>query len=121
MTTETPLDADKDLSHFLLFVNENADARQELQSVFESGISYDAATTKIIDMGREFGYTFTADEVEELIDEALSNQGLKGELSDEQLEAIAGGSGKGSAIFGIFELAFDALIGLAVSAATGDD
>jgi hypothetical protein len=109
------VDTNKNFAGFLAFAKQNENVKKELQAL--SGLPYDASVAKVVEVGARNGYTFATDDVEEMLDEALGNKALKsGELTDEQLEAVAGGAGggKGAAVGGLIEAGIGYLIDLAI-------
>ena len=82
----------KGFDEFIAMARQNQAVAQELKS-FE-GQSYDAAGAGIVALGAKHGFTFTADDVEAALDESVANRALQSEeLSDEDLELVAGGTG----------------------------
>jgi predicted ribosomally synthesized peptide with nif11-like leader len=70
---------------------------QTLQQQFQSILDGEAILNKAVELGKEKGYTFTPAEVEEWV------QNRSQELSDSELDAVAGGgilSGGFGALFG---------------------
>jgi len=84
----------KGFEEFIAMAKDNPAVLEEL-TAFE-GQSYDAAGAGMVALGAKHGFTFTADEVTEALDEAVANRALEsGELSDQELELVAGGKGGG--------------------------
>lgn len=80
------------LEEFLVFTKNNKSVQTELKALQNK--SYEEVCAGFVKVGAKHGYTISADDVEELIEEATAHKALKsGELSDEQLEAVAGGKG----------------------------
>ncbi len=67
---------------------EEPSLQQELGSAIGEKEGLIAAET-VADIGAKYGYNFTAEEAQELRELVLASE--SGELSDEQLEAVAGG------------------------------
>ncbi len=104
--------ADKGLDEFLAAAKTDQAILGELRAL--EGKTYDEYYAGFVAAGATRGYTFTVDEVEEVTDEALSDQTLKsGELSDDQLEAVAGGKGGGAGgvLIGVINMVVDKLTG----------
>ena len=102
------------IDEFLELVKKNKAVQDELRAL--DGMGYDDLSTGFVRVGAKHGYTFDADDAEEVIDEALAEKALtSGELSDEQLEAVAGG-GKGEA-----GLVLVGTIGTIIDQTTDDD
>lgn len=76
---------------FYNHVTENAAAKAKLTALMEKGAAMDkgAYFDAMIAFAKEEGYTFTKDEVVKYFEENFS----EGELSDDDLEAVAGGKG----------------------------
>ena len=66
-----------------------------LQLLFQNALTLDEVINVATEIGREKGYTFSGTDIEQWL---LGQQKLESgsELSDEQLEAVAGGDGKQS-------------------------
>jgi hypothetical protein len=87
------------IEEFVVFSKNNKAVQSELKAL--QGKSYEEACAGFVKVGAKHGYKMTADEVEALIEEAAAHKALKGgELSDDQLEAVAGGKGGGGGAFG---------------------
>ncbi|NET33067.1 MAG: Nif11-like leader peptide family natural product precursor [Cyanothece sp. SIO1E1] len=71
--------------------------RTELQAQFSKETSRDAWIQKAVELGKEKGYEFTAEEVSQFLTLQMQSvqESEEGELEDAQLEAVAGG-GKSS-------------------------
>jgi hypothetical protein len=81
----------KGFYEFLAVAKTNGAIQQELDAL--DGKPYAEYCTAFKDLGARHGYTFGVDEVEDALEEMLAARALKsGELTDEQLEAVAGGS-----------------------------
>ena len=93
----------KGFEEFVAAIRENAAIERELDAL--DGQPYDAYCAGFVAVGGKHGYTFSTDEVEELVEEVIADQSLKsGELTDQQLEAVAGGKGGGGGVVrGIIE------------------
>lgn len=88
------MSTDQGFVGFVHAAKNNPALLQELKS-FE-GQSVTAAATGWVEAGKKHGYTFEAQEVSEALSEANAENALgEGELSDEQLEEVAGGKGGG--------------------------
>ena len=84
----------KGFEEFIAMAKANPAVLKEL-TAFE-GQSYDAAGSGIVALGTKHGFTFSEDDVIGALDEAVSNRALQSEeLSDEDLELVAGGKGGG--------------------------
>ena len=102
------------IDEFLELVGKNKAIQDELRAL--DGLGYDELSAGVVRVGAKHGYTFDTDDAEEVIDETLAEKALtSGELSDEQLEAVAGG-GKGGA-----GLVLIGTIGTIVDNTTDDD
>jgi predicted ribosomally synthesized peptide with nif11-like leader len=102
----------KDFEGFLQLVKTDVAIQQELKALEEQ--PYEAFLSGFVAVGAKHGFTFTNDEVEEIADEMLANKAFKsGELSDEQLESVAGGKGGGAGgvFIGIINTLVDKLTG----------
>lgn len=73
------------IEQLFIAANDNVDLQQQLKTV--NGI------TEAIKLGADNGYSFTEDEVKSFLTEhAMASQsGAEGELSEADLEAVAGG------------------------------
>jgi hypothetical protein len=84
----------KGFEEFVVMAKNNPAVLQEM-TAFE-GQSYDAAGSGIVALGAKHGFEFSEDDVIAALDEAVSNRALESEeLSDEDLELVAGGKGGG--------------------------
>ncbi len=79
------------LAEFLKALSTNDAIRAEINAA--KGKSDAAVLQNFVDVGARHGYTFSADDVEDMMDAALSDAVQDEELSDEELEAVAGGKG----------------------------
>jgi predicted ribosomally synthesized peptide with nif11-like leader len=98
------MDTTKGLDEFLEAIRQDAAIREELQAL--EGEAHEAYCAGFVAVGAKHGYTFGQDDVSEFVDETVSNQALASEeLTDEQLELVAGGKGGGGggAVRGIIE------------------
>ena len=85
---------------FLMHAKENKEVQRELNAL--TGLTDDQYCDRFIAVGASHGYTFDADDVEEFLDEVTARLIKNDELSDAELESIAGG-GKADVIEGIGE------------------
>jgi hypothetical protein len=84
----------KGWEEFLVFAKNNPAVMEEIMAL--KGKPYQEVTAGFVKIGANHGYTMDADDVEGLLEEAAAHHALQsGELSDEQLEAVAGGKGGG--------------------------
>jgi predicted ribosomally synthesized peptide with nif11-like leader len=60
---------------------------------FQSAPDQESLVNLAVEVGQQKGYSFTVDQVEQAL--AAQNAAQQEELSDEQLEAVAGGRGGG--------------------------
>jgi len=93
---------------FLVFAKNNPAVMAEIMAL--KGKPYQDVTAGFVTISAKHGYTMDADDVEGILEEAAAHNALKGgELSDEQLEAVAGGKGggggraAGNILEGVFE------------------
>ena len=77
----------ENLEQFYIFVENNQQLQEQLGQVENQQSFYETAMR----LGQENGYSFTAQEAEDFITQK-AQQG-DAELSDQQLEAVAGGKG----------------------------
>jgi predicted ribosomally synthesized peptide with nif11-like leader len=75
---------------FYRFVEGN----EQIQSQLKAAGSKDKFLEMAVQLGQENGYTFNAETVEEYL-ASLAQEAPDAELSEEQLEAVAGGRAKG--------------------------
>jgi len=102
----------KDFKGFLELVKTDVAVQQELKAL--EGQPYEEFVSGFAAVGAKHGFTFTNEEVEELTDEMLGDKAFgSGELSDEQLESVAGGKGGGAGgvFIGIINTVVDKLTG----------
>ena len=62
---------------------------------FQSAPDQESLANLAVEVGQQKGYSFTVDEVEQALAAQNAAASETGELSDEQLEAVAGGERKG--------------------------
>ncbi|MBE9035707.1 Nif11-like leader peptide family RiPP precursor [aff. Roholtiella sp. LEGE 12411] len=79
----------QNLEQFYIFVQNN----EQLQQQLGSSENKDNFSEMAVRIGQENGYSFTADEVEALINQR--RQESESELNDAELEAVAGGQASG--------------------------
>ncbi len=92
----------KGIHEFMAEVGTNAGLQNEMRAL--EGQPYDNYYAAVVELGAKHGYTFSAEDVETTVDDLIATSALKGgELTDEQLESVAGGKGGGRAIGGIVE------------------
>lgn len=88
------MSTDQGFIEFVQSAKNNPALLQELKSY--EGQSVTAAASGWVAAGKKHGFTFEAEEVAEALSEANAENALgEGELSDEQLEEVAGGKGGG--------------------------
>lgn len=75
---------------FLKKVSADAEFNTKFQSIF-SDDSLEDKKAAIIQFGEELGVNFTEEDMRAYAEEVKANQSTEGELSDEQLETVAGG------------------------------
>jgi predicted ribosomally synthesized peptide with nif11-like leader len=63
----------------------------ELQQKFQTVVGRENTAALAVELGKEKGYNFTVEEAMESINEWYKPKSQEQELSDEQLEAVAGG------------------------------
>lgn len=85
---------------FLMHAKDNQDLQRELNGL--NGLTDEQYCERFVAVGARHGYTFDTDDVEEFLDEVAARLIKNDELSDAELEVIAGG-GKGDVIEGIGE------------------
>lgn len=81
------------IKEFYDFVQTKPDLQNELNSLLDD---QEAMIARAVELGRQNNYNFTADELRETIS-AIESGEASSELSDEELEAVAGGKVSGSA------------------------
>jgi predicted ribosomally synthesized peptide with nif11-like leader len=86
------MSTDQGFVEFVQAAKNNPALLQELKSY--EGQSVTATASGWVEAGKKHGYSFDAEEVAEALSEANAETALgEGELSDEQLEEVAGGKG----------------------------
>jgi hypothetical protein len=85
----------KGWEEFLVFAKDNPPVMAEVMALKDK--PYQEVTAGFVKIGATHGYTMDVDDVEGFLEEAAAHNALKrgDELSDEQLEAVAGGKGGG--------------------------
>jgi predicted ribosomally synthesized peptide with nif11-like leader len=76
------------LEQFYIMVQNSEELQQQLGAIQDSQIFNETAAR----LGQENGYSFTADEVDAFLNE--KKEQTNAELSDRELEAVAGGKGR---------------------------
>lgn len=81
------------LQLFIQSASQNLDLQQKLKAAtLLSTTDHEAALCSIVEIGKEFGYSFTREEVAERLDITATPSDPSMELSDWELEAVAGGA-----------------------------
>lgn len=66
-----------------------------MQQQFQEATDRESLVNKVVELGKEKGYSFTPSEADEWLESAAgymqSQSGANGELNEEELEAVAGG------------------------------
>ncbi|MCA1992636.1 MAG: Nif11-like leader peptide family RiPP precursor [Coleofasciculus sp. S288] len=83
------------VADFTKRLTEDASLQEELRAAVGDKEGMEASQA-VADLGSKHGYSFTAEEAQQVRDYVVANE--SGELSEEQLEAVAGGGPIGRAI-----------------------
>ncbi|BAZ52081.1 hypothetical protein NIES4103_47400 [Nostoc sp. NIES-4103] len=78
----------ENLEQFYILVQNSEELQQQLGAIQDSQIFNETA----VRLGQENGYSFTADEVDAFLNEKIQQNNA--ELSDRELEAVAGGKSR---------------------------
>ncbi|HAX79348.1 MAG TPA: Nif11-like leader peptide family natural product precursor [Cyanobacteria bacterium UBA11372] len=81
------------LNQFVQDISQDTNLQQQLQEA----TNRESLVNKMVELGNEKGYSFTPSETEEWLESMANQSGASGELSEEQLEAVAGGASAGGA------------------------
>lgn len=82
-----------------LFFQEVSQDSSLQQEILQSAIDGERLVNKVVELGQEKSYSFTSAEVSEWMESmAAQTASLSGELSEEELEAVAGAGVAGAAL-----------------------
>lgn len=114
----------KDIEQFMTNVKEDKELQEKLIAITKTKSVKDTGIEDIIVLAKEYGYDFTAQELNEAADNKKNELMVEKELDDKALEQVAGGTldfGAGYLVLSIFTVMFGCEIAFMISATNPND